>query len=170
MVKAIEKEDFKCLYQSSDIVIVINELKKDCNLLYLFSLFKREPHKMVKHTQLICRLSSHLIVNEFHPNVLKAVWQDISVSYPFQCRVYFWCKLSSTFLVAEPREWYFELFRMQNSQKISRVSPLDSTGEGLQWCPRLPQWFFSLLRLSKNWHPQKLVDMALHLIHFRESC
>ena len=122
-----------------------------------FSLFKREPHKMVKHTQSICWLLSHSIVNEFHPKVLKAVWQDISVSYPFQCHVYFWCKLSSTFLVAEPREWYFELFRMQNSQKISRVLPLDSTGEGLQWCPRLPgcTMVFLLATLVKKLAPPK---------------
>ena len=49
-----------------------------------------------------------------------------------------WCKLSSTILVTEPREQCFELFKTQNRQKITRVLPLDPTGEGLQRCPRLP--------------------------------
>ena len=72
--------------------------------------------------------------------ILKLAYQfGIPNSNPQTLKsVDFWCKLSSAFLVAEPREWCFELFRMQNSQKHSRVLPLDPTGEGLQHCLRLP--------------------------------
>ena len=51
----------------------------------------------------------------------------------------FWCKLSSLFVVTEPQEQCFELFRMENSQKFSRALPLDTTGEGLQHSPHTPQ-------------------------------
>ena len=72
--------------------------------------------------------------------ILKPVYQfGIPNSNPHTLKsADFWCKFSSTFLVAEPRERCFELFRTQNSQKNSRVSPLDPTGEGLQHRPRLP--------------------------------
>ena len=38
-------------------------------------------------------------------------------------RVDFCCKLLSLFIVTEPREQYFELFRMQNSQNFTWLHP-----------------------------------------------
>ena len=62
-----------------------------------------------------------------------------------------WCKLSSTFVVAEPRERCLELFIMQNDSPAA-------------------QRFFSLLRSSKNRHPKKLLHKALqNFISRRET-
>ena len=78
----------------------------------------------------------------------------------------FWCKLSSPFDVAEPRERCFELFRMQNSQKSFKTSPLDAIGEGLQRPPDSPaaQRFFSSLRSSKIRHPQKVAGYGTEFV------
>ena len=72
-------------------------------------------------------------------------------------KCWFWCKLLSMFLVAEPREWCFELFRMQNSQKFPGFCPWTPLGRACGTAPDSPaaQWFFSLLRSLKNRHPQK---------------
>ena len=69
----------------------------------------------------------------------------------------FWCKLSSTFLVAEPRERCFELFRTQNSQKYLGFCPWTPLGRAYSAAPDSPaaRRFFSSLRSSKNRHPQK---------------
>ena len=69
----------------------------------------------------------------------------------------FWCKLSSTFFLAEPRERCFELFRTQNSQKFPGFRPWTPLGRAYSAAPDSPaaQRFFSSLRSSKNRHPQK---------------
>ena len=69
----------------------------------------------------------------------------------------FWCKLLSIFLVAELREWCFELFRMQNSQKFAAFCPWTPLGRA-STTPDSPaaQWLFSSLCLSKNRHTPKI--------------
>ena len=47
----------------------------------------------------------------------------------------FWCKLLSMFLVAEPREQCFELFRMQNSQKFPGFRPWTPLGRAYSATP-----------------------------------
>ena len=61
------------------------------------------------------------------------------------------------------REQCFELFRTQNSQKVPGFCPWTPLGRAYSTTPDSPaaQQFFSSLRLLKNWHPQKLLDMAL---------
>ena len=97
--------------------------------------------------------------------VLKLVyWFGIPNSNPQMLKsVDFWCKLLSTFLVAKPREPCFELLRTQNSQKFPGFHPWTPLGRAYSTTPDSPaaQRFFSSLRLLKNWHPQKLLDMAL---------
>ena len=70
----------------------------------------------------------------------------------------FWSKLSSTFLVTEPREWCFELFRMQNSQKFPGFHPWTPLGSTCSTTPdsMAAQQFFSLLCSSKNQHTPKI--------------
>ena len=70
----------------------------------------------------------------------------------------FWCKLSSTLLVAEPREQCFELFRKQNNQKFPGFHPWTPLGRAYSTAPDSPaaQRFFSSLCLSKNRHPKKI--------------
>ena len=41
----------------------------------------------------------------------------------------FWCKLSSPFVIAEPRERCFELFRMQNSKNFPGLCPWTPLGK-----------------------------------------
>ena len=71
----------------------------------------------------------------------------------------FWCKLSSTLLVAEPRERCFELFRTQNSQKFPGFRHWTPLGRAYSAAPDSPaaQRFFSSLRSLRNRHPQKIV-------------
>ena len=92
--------------------------------------------------------------------ILKPVhWFGIPNSNPQTLKsVNFWCKLLSTFLVAKPREPCFELFRMQNSQKFPGFHTWTPLGRAYSTTPDSPaaQRFFSLLRLSKNWHPPKI--------------
>ena len=80
----------------------------------------------------------------------------------------FWCKLSSTFLVAEPREWCFELFRMQNSQTFPGFCPWTPLGRAYSIVPDSPavQQFFSSLHLSKNQHPQKIAGYSIDIFLF----
>ena len=61
--------------------------------------------------------------------ILKLVYRfGIPNSNPQTLKsVDFWCKLSSMFLVTEPREQCFELFRMQNTQNFQGFTP------GLHW-------------------------------------
>ena len=83
----------------------------------------------------------------------------------------FWCKLSSTFLVAEPRERCFELFRTQNSQKFPGFRPWTPLGRAYSAAPDSPaaQRFFSSLRLSKNRHPQKITGCGAGWVLFKFS-
>ena len=101
--------------------------------------------------------------------ILKPVYRSgIPNSNPQTLRsVDFWCKLSSTFLVAEPRERCFELFRMQNSQKFPGFRPWTPLGRAYNATPDLSalQRFFSSLRSSKNWHPQKSAGYGTVLIY-----
>ena len=92
--------------------------------------------------------------------ILKPVYQfGIPNSNPQMLKsVDLWCKLLPTFLVAEPRVWWSELFRMQNSQKFSVFCPWTPLGRAYSIAPdsAAAQRFFFLLRLSKNWHSQKI--------------
>ena len=101
--------------------------------------------------------------------ILKPVYRSgIPNSNPQTLRsVDFWCKLSSTFLVAEPRERCFELFRTQNSQKFPGFRPWTPLGRAYSATPDLSalQRFFSSLRSSKNWHPQKSAGYGTVLIY-----
>ena len=69
--------------------------------------------------------------------ILKPVyWFGIPNSNPQMLkRVDLWCKLSSTFLVAEPRERCFELFRMQNSHKFPWFHPWTPLGMAYSTAP-----------------------------------
>ena len=91
---------------------------------------------------------------------MKLVYQfGIPNSNPQMLKsVDFWCKLSSTFLVAEPREQCFELFRMQNSQKFPGFCPWTSLARAYSIAPdsQAAQRFFFSLGSSKNWHPQEI--------------
>ena len=92
--------------------------------------------------------------------ILKSVYQiGIPNSNPQTLKsVNFWCKLSSTFFIAEPRQRCFELFRMQNSQKFPGLCPWTPLGRVYSAAPDSPaaQRFFSSLRSSKNRHLQKI--------------
>ena len=74
----------------------------------------------------------------------------------------FWCKLSSKFLLAKPREWCFELFRMQNSQKFPGFCPWTPLGRAYSAAPDslAAKRFFSSLRLPKNQHPKKIAGYS----------
>ena len=61
---------------------------------------------------------------------------------------------------AEPRERYYELFKMQNSQNFSGALPLDLSWESLK-CPSAAQRFFSSLGSLKNRHFKKFLDTVL---------
>ena len=86
---------------------------------------------------MVCKKNSSNAVSRA---ILKPVYRfGIPNSNPQTLKsVDLWCKLSSTFFVAKPRERCFELFRTENRQKFSRFSPLDPTEEGLERLPRLP--------------------------------
>ena len=99
--------------------------------------------------------------------ILKLVYQfGIPSSNPQMLKsVDFWCKLSSTFLVAEPRQQCFELFRMQNSQLFPGFHPWTPLGKAYSAAPDslAAQRFFSSLHSSKNWHPQKTAGYSTGL-------
>ena len=61
------------------------------------------------------------------------------------------------------RAMFFELFRTQNSQKFPGFRPWTPLGRAYSTDPDslATQRFFSSLRLSKNQHPQILLDTAL---------
>ena len=92
--------------------------------------------------------------------ILKPVyWFGIPNSNPQMLKsVDFWWKLWSMYLVTEPREWCFELFRTQNSQKFPRFCPWTPLGRAYSTAPDSPvaQRFFSLLCSLKNQHPKKI--------------
>ena len=91
----------------------------------------------------------------------------------------FWCKFSSPFIVAEPRERCVELVQNVKQPKFSGAQSLDPTGEGLQRSPDYPaaQRFFSLPHLSKNRHPPKITGygtgqkqlQAIIVCNFKEN-
>ena len=71
----------------------------------------------------------------------------------------FWFKLSSPFVVAEPQEWCFELFRMQNSHNFLELCPRNPLGGASSTPPppRLPSCttVFLLATLVKKPAPPK---------------
>ena len=91
--------------------------------------------------------------------ILKPVYRfGIPNSNPQTLKsVDFWCKISSTFLVAELRERCSELFRTQNNQKFPGFRPWTPLTKAYSDAPDSPaaQRFFSLLRSSENQHPPK---------------
>ena len=100
--------------------------------------------------------------------MLKLVyWFGIPNSNPQMLKsVDFWCKLSSVFLVAEPKEQCFELFKTQNSQKFPGFCPWTPLGRAYSSAPDSPaaQLFFSSLHMSKNRHPQKIAGYSIVLV------
>ena len=96
--------------------------------------------------------------------ILKSVYRfGIPNSNPQMLKsVDFWCKLLSTFHVAESREQCFELFRMQNSQKFPGFCPWTPLGRDYSTTSDslALQWFFSSLHSSKNRHPQKIAGYS----------
>ena len=72
----------------------------------------------------------------------------------FLKNVDFWWKLTSPFVVIESREWYFDLFRMQNSENFPRLCSWTPLGRA---CRPLPQDSL-IIKLAP---PKKLLDMAL---------
>ena len=110
-----------------------------------------------KHLE-ISSISKFLENSDVSRAILKPVCQFRIPNPQTLKSVDFWCKLSSTFLVAEPRERCFELFRTQNSQKFPGFRPWTPLGRAYSAAPDSPaaQRFFSLLRSSKNRHPPKI--------------
>ena len=72
-----------------------------------------------------------------------------------------------SFHVAEPREWCFELFRMQNSQTFPGFCPWTPLGRAYSTTPDslAAQRFFSLQCLSKNRHSQKIAGYSTDVIN-----
>ena len=103
-------------------------------------------------------------VSAISRTILKPVYQfGIPNSNPQMLKsVDFWCKLLSTFLVAEPRQQCFELFKTQNSQTFPGFHPWTPLGRACSATPDSPtaQPFFSLLCSSKNWHDQKIAGYS----------
>ena len=62
-----------------------------------------------------------------------------------------WCKLSSMFLVTEWREWCFELFRTQNSQKFPGFCPWTQLGRAYSAVPDSP---------ATQQYPQKIAGYS----------
>ena len=100
--------------------------------------------------------------------ILKPVyWFGIPNSNPQTLKsVNFWCKLSSTFLVADLREQCFELFRMQNSKKFPRFHPWTPLEMAYSATPDslTAQRFFSSLRSSKNRQPPKIAGYCTDVL------
>ena len=88
-----------------------------------------------EHSQCISRAILKPVYQFGIPNSMHQMLKSID----------FWCKLSSTFLVAEPRERFFELFRMQNRQKFPWFHPWTLLGRASSATPDSPsaQRFFS---------------------------
>ena len=106
--------------------------------------------------------------------ILKPVYQSgIPNTNPQMLEsVAFWCKLSSTFLVAEPRERCFELFRMQNSQKFPGFFTPGPHWGGLTVLPQTPQLhngFSPCYTRRKSGTPKKLLDTALMFKHILQN-
>ena len=78
---------------------------------------------------------------------------------PLNCQKCFWCKFLSPFLVPEPQEQCFEIFRMQNSQKFPGLCTWTPLGRAYN-TPNPPTPTYTG---QKTRTPKKLLDMALHL-------
>ena len=114
------------------------------------------------------QLLPHTLFSAVSRAILKPVYRfGIPNSNPQTLKsADFWRKLSSAFLVAEPRERCFVLFRMQNSQKFPGFHPWTPLGRAYSAAPPpfpdflAAQRFFSSLRSSKNQHPPKIAGYA----------
>ena len=99
--------------------------------------------------------------------ILKLVYRfGIPSSDPRTLRL--WCKLSSPIIVAEPRQKFFELFRMQNNQRFPGLCPWTPLGKVyFSLPPRLPscRTVFPRYTRPKAGTPKKLLDMALNRSH-----
>ena len=85
---------------------------------------------------------------------------------PLGCYL-FWCKLSSPFVVADPQERSFELFRMQISQNFPGRCPWTPLRKSYSPPDSPPaQRFFSLLHSLKNWLPQKIAGYGTDQVPF----
>ena len=81
----------------------------------------------------------------------------------------FWFKLSSPFVVAEPQERCFELFRVQNSHNFLELCPWNPLGGAsstplpppLPQTPQLHNSFSPCYARQKTGTPKKLLDTAL---------
>ena len=117
----------------------------------------------------ICNQSLKGIASAVSRVILKLVYQfGIPNSNPQTLKsVDLWCKLSSTFLVAEPREQCFESFRMQNSQKFPGFHPWTPLGRAYSTAPDslAEQQFFSSLHSLKNQQPQKIAGYGTDSIY-----
>ena len=93
-----------------------------------------------------CRIQSY-----FEAGIL--VWNP--KLRPPNCQKCFWCKFLSPFLVPEPQEQCFEIFRMQNSQKFPGLCTWTPLGRAYN-TPSPPPPLDSHLYWSKNQNPQKI--------------
>lgn len=92
-----------------------------------------------------CRIQSY-----FEAGIL--VWNP--KLRPPNCQKCFWCKFLSPFLVPEPQEQCFEIFRMQNSQKFPGLCTWTPLGRAYN--TPSPRPLDSHLYWSKNQNPQKI--------------
>ena len=97
-----------------------------------------------------CRIQSY-----FEAGIL--VWNP--KLRPPNCQKCFWCKFLSPFLVPEPQEQCFEIFRMQNSQKFPGLCTWTPLGRAYNTpsppSPRLPPILVKKPEPPKNcwiWH------------------
>ena len=135
-----------------------------CRYVYLGDLSNRNNHFVQWLDKCLLVSKNAYQYSAVSRAILKSVyWFGISNSNPQMLKsVDSWCKLSSTFLVAEPREQCFELFRMQNSQKFPVFCPWNPLRRAQSTAPDSPaaQQFFSLLCLLINQHPQKIAGYS----------
>ena len=83
----------------------------------------------------------------------------------------FWCKVSSSFVVAEPREQCLDLFRMQNSQNFLGLCPWTPLGRdcNVPQTPKLYNRFSPHYAGRKTGTPKKLLDTALTGIRYLKN-
>ena len=162
-------------YGGNRVLTLCPEVKYQAGLSSLWVSCKRALKKRFQHRYFLCEycevFKSSFFCIEHHRRLLLMkqcriqshfeagipVW--IPISNPQMLKtVDFWCKLWSTFLVAEPRERCFELFRMQNSQKFPGFRPWTPLRRAYSAVPGSPatQRFFSSLHSSKSRHPQNI--------------
>ena len=132
-----------------------------CDLLTTYSLEIKYMYSSIctRECCLILKCNFLFIASAVSRAILKPVYRfGIRNSNPQTLKsVDFWCKLSSLFLVAEPRERCFELFRTENSHKFPGFRPWTLLGRAYSAAPD------SQLH---NGTPKKLLDTALIALIF----